>query len=211
MPKIDVINQKGVKVEELSVSKSVLEAKISEDAVYRVIKAYNAGLRQGTQKAKTRSEVRGGGKKPWRQKGTGRARQGSIRAPQWVGGGVVFPPTPRSYQEKVNKKLVQCALRSILSDRFKENRIIVIDDIKCEAKTKDFVKIIQKLKIKSKMILVLEGSIFDEGNYELYLASRNIPNVYVQSRNHVNAYDLLWADKIVLTKPALLKYEEELK
>jgi len=164
-------------------------------------------MRQGTSKTKTRTEVRGGGRKPWRQKGTGRSRQGSIRAPQWVGGGVVFGPTPRKYNVKVNRKVVQLAVKSLLSDRFKKKNIIVLDKLElADFRTKSFVAVLNNLKIVGKTIFIIP-----EEDFNLFMASRNIPNVYVQTKQHLSVYDLINADTYVATEAALKQYEEDLK
>lgn len=157
---------------------------------------------------KNRTEVRGGGRKPWRQKGTGKARQGSIRSPQWVGGGVVFGPTPRSYAKKVNKKVALIAVRSLLSDRLANDNMVVIDKIELqEQRTKNFANVLKNLNVHgSKTIVVLA-----EDDYDLFLVSRNIPSVYVQTISHLSVYDLINAEKYVLTTAAVEKYQEVLK
>jgi large subunit ribosomal protein L4 len=176
-------------------------------AVYEVVKAERAAMRQGTHKTKTRTEVSGGGRKPWRQKGTGRARHGSIRSPQWRGGGVVFGPTPRSHSIKVNKKVVKLALKSLLSDRFKNKKIVVVDKFELEDfKTKSLVAVLNNLKAEGKVVIIT-----NEENFNLSTAGRNLPNVYVQTKQHLSVYDLTNADMYIATKDAIKKYEEELK
>ena len=168
--------------------------------------AERAAMRQGTQKAKTRTEVSGGGRKPWRQKGTGRARQGSIRSPQWRGGGVVFAPTPRSHAVKVNKKVVKLATRCVLSEKVAENNLIALNKLELETcKTKGLVEVLNNVKASGK-VLVLTA----ERDSNLELAGRNIPNVLVLTVSHASVYDLLNHDVVVLTKAAAAKYEEVL-
>ena len=160
-----------------------------------------------THKVKSRHEVPGGGRKPWRQKGTGRARHGSIRAPQWRGGGVVFGPTPRSHRVKVNRKVVKQAVRSLLSDRFKNKNLVVLDKIELEDfKTKSMIAVLNNLKLEGKILIVTA-----EEDFNLFTASRNIPNVYVQAKQHISVYDLVNADVYVATEEAIKQYEEDLK
>ncbi len=208
MPSIVVLNQLGAEVGKLELSEVVFAVEPNMQAVYDVVNAQRAAMRQGTHKTKTRTEVRGGGKKPWRQKGTGRARQGSIRAPQWRGGGVVFGPTPRSYSVKVNKKVVRNALRSLLTSRFNSNDLVVVDKIVLEDfKTKSLLNVLNNLNVGNKKIVVITN----EEDFNLSLAGRNIPNVYVQAKSHLSVYDLINADVYVATKEVIEKYEEELK
>ena len=163
---------------------------------------------QGTQKAKTRHEVSGGGKKPWRQKGTGRARQGSIRAPQWRGGGVVFAPTPRSHAIKVNKKVVRLAMRCALSTKVRENQIFVLEDLQLESfKTKGLLQVLDALNVGPNKIIV----VLAEANGNVELAGRNIPYVQVSTQSHTSVYQMMNADTLVVTKAAIEKYEEVLK
>ncbi|MGD9886443.1 MAG: 50S ribosomal protein L4 [Bacilli bacterium] len=207
MPSIVVHNQLGEEVGKVNLNKNVFAIEPNMQAVYDVVNAERAAMRQGTSKTKDRTEVRGGGRKPWRQKGTGRARQGSIRAPQWRGGGVVFGPTPRKYNVKVNRKVMQLAVKSLLSDRFKNKNIIVLDKIElADFRTKSFVSVLESLKIVGKTIFITT-----EEDYNLFVASRNIPNVYVQTKQHLSVYDLINADTYVATEAALKKYEEDLK
>lgn len=207
MPSIVVLNQLGEEVGKINLSKDVFGVEPNMQAVYEVVKAERAAMRQGTHKTKTRTEVSGGGRKPWRQKGTGRARHGSIRSPQWRGGGVVFGPTPRSYSIKVNKKVVKLALKSLLSDRFKNKKIVVVDKFELEDfKTKSLVAVLNNLKAEGKVVIIT-----NEENFNLSTAGRNLPNVYVQTKQHLSVYDLTNADMYIATKDAIKKYEEELK
>ena len=207
MPSIEVYNQLGEKIGKTNLKKNVFAIEPNMQVVYDVVNAERAAMRQGTSKTKTRTEVRGGGRKPWRQKGTGRSRQGSIRAPQWVGGGVVFGPTPRKYNVKVNRKVVQLAVKSLLSDRFKKKNIIVLDKLElADFRTKSFVAVLNNLKIVGKTIFIIP-----EEDFNLFMASRNIPNVYVLTKQHLSVYDLINADTYVATEAALKQYEEDLK
>ena len=175
--------------------------------VYDVVNAERAAKRQGTHDTKGRSEVSGGGKKPWRQKGTGRARQGTIRAPQWRGGGIVFGPTPRSYAVKCNKKAVKLAKKCLLSNRLSLNKLVVVEDFNLESfKTKEFVQVLNNLKAEGKVVVALANE-----NTNVTIAANNIPNVYVQNYSHLSVYDLINADMFILTEEAVKKYEEELK
>jgi len=207
MPSIVVYNQLGAEVGKINLNKNVFGIEPNMQAVYDVVNAERAAKRQGTHKVKTRTEVRGGGRKPWRQKGTGRARQGSIRSPQWRGGGVVFGPTPRSYSVKINKKVGQLAVKSILSDKFKNKNIVVVDKLVLEdLKTKSLVTILNNLKVNGKVVVIT-----NEEDFNLFTAGQNIPNVYVQTKQHLSVYDLINADMYVATEDAIKKYEEELK
>jgi large subunit ribosomal protein L4 len=208
MPSIIVLNQSGAEVGTLELSEKVFAAELHNQAVYDVVNSQRAGMRQGTSDTKDRTEVRGGGRKPWRQKGTGRARQGSIRAPQWRGGGVVFGPTPRKYVLKVNKKLVKTALRSLLTDRFQKGNLVVVDKIVLnDFKTKSLVEVLKNLNAMDKKTIVITT----EEDYNLVLAGRNIPNVYVQTKSHLSVYDLINANMYVATEDAIKAYEEELQ
>jgi large subunit ribosomal protein L4 len=207
MPSIVVYNQLGAEVGKINLKKEVFGIEPSMQAVYDVVNAERAAMRQGTHKTKTRTEVRGGGRKPWRQKGTGRARQGSIRSPQWRGGGVVFGPTPRSYSLKVNKKVVKLALKSLLTDRFINKNIVVVDKIELEDfKTKSLIEVLNNVKAEGKILVIT-----NEEDFNLFTAGRNIPNVYVQTKSHLSVYDLINADMYVTTQDAIKKYEEDLK
>lgn len=209
MPSIKVLNQLGQEVKELNLSDDVFAVEPNMQAVVDVVNSQRAGMRQGTADTKNRTEVSGGGRKPYRQKGTGRARQGSIRSPQFVGGGVVFGPTPRKYVLKVNKKVVKVAVKSLLSDKFANNNLIVVDKFElADAKTKLFIEVMDNIgAYVNKKIVVIT---LDENN-NLQLAGRNIPNYYVQTKGHVSVYDLINADMYVMTEDAVKKYEEELK
>ncbi|HOE06487.1 MAG: 50S ribosomal protein L4 [Bacilli bacterium] len=207
MPSVVVLNQSGAEVGKLRLSKEVFSYEPNMQVVYDVVNAERAAMRQGTHQTKGRSEVSGGGKKPWRQKGTGRARQGSIRAPQWRGGGIVFGPKPRSYSVKVNKKVVKVAVKSLLSDRLKNNKIVVVDQFALEDfKTKTLVSILSNLKAEGKVLVIT-----NEDNYNLFTAGRNIPGVYVQTKAHLSVYDLISANMYIMTQSAAKKYEEDLK
>ena len=207
MPSIVVYNQLGAEVGKINLNKNVFGIEPNMQAVYDVVNAERAAMRQGTHKTKTRTEVRGGGRKPWRQKGTGRARQGSIRSPQWRGGGVVFGPTPRSYSVKVNKKVAKLALKSLLTDKFANKNIIVVDKFElADFKTKTLVEILGNLNAQGKIVVITT-----EEDFNLFTAGRNIPNVYVQTKQHLSVYDLINADMYVTTQEAIKKYEEDLK
>ena len=208
MPSVVLLNQSGKKVGTLDLSDAVFGVEYNNypQAVFETVVAERAAMRQGTQKAKTRTEVSGGGRKPWRQKGTGRARQGSIRSPQWRGGGVVFAPTPRSHAVKVNKKVVKLATRCVLSELVAENNLIALNKLELETcKTKGLVEVLNNVKASGK-VLVLTA----ERDNVLELAGRNIPNVLVLTVSHASVYDLLNHDVVVLTKDAAAKYEEVL-
>jgi len=204
--KIPVRNREGKTIEEISVSPAVFEVEPNEAVVHQVVKAQLAAARRGTAKTKTRAEVRGGGKKPWRQKGTGRARIGSIRAPHWVGGGTVFGPTPRDYSFNVPKKMRRLALKSILSAKAKEGRLIVLDDFGlAEPKTKEAVQILKNLEATTKTTVVV-----GENQDTAVRSVRNIDNVKVIYSTELNAYDLLDNEYLVMTRAALNAVEEGL-
>lgn len=204
MPKVDVLNINGQKVEELELSESIFAAEISEYAVYEVIKNHLANRRQGTQSAKTRAEVRGGGRKPWRQKGTGRARQGSTRSPQWIGGGVVFAPKPRDYSYSVNKKVRRLALKSVLTTKVNEGNLIVLDALEINApKTKDFIAMLSAVNAGKKALVVTA-----ENSPNVVKSGRNIPGVDITFVNTLNVYDIMRHDSLIITKEAVRKTEE---
>ncbi|MDK2804466.1 large subunit ribosomal protein L4 [Acetoanaerobium noterae] len=204
MPKVDVLNINGQKVEELELSESIFAAEISEYAVYEVIKNHLANRRQGTQSAKTRAEVRGGGRKPWRQKGTGRARQGSTRSPQWIGGGVVFAPKPRDYSYSVNKKVRRLALKSVLTTKVNEGNLIVLDALEMNApKTKDFIAMLSAVNAGKKALVVTA-----ENSPNVVKSGRNIPGVDITFVNTLNVYDIMRHDSLIITKEAVRKTEE---
>ena len=208
MAKVTLLNLKGEKVKEIKLNDEIFGIEPNEQTVYDAIKRKGASLRQGTHSVKDRSEVSGGGIKPWRQKGTGRARQGSIRAPQWYHGGVVFGPnTNRNYEKKQNKKESRLALKSALSSKVSAKAIMVVDkfDVK-NAKTKDFTKLLDALKIEGKVLVVVS-----ELTDNLVLASRNLSNVKVIESHEINTYDVLNYKTIVMTEEAVKMLEEELK
>ena len=203
MATVSVYNTDGKEVETIELSDKIFGVEINENIVHKAVVAHLAAKRQGTQSALTRSEVSGGGRKPWRQKGTGHARQGSIRAPQWKGGGVVFAPVPRDYSQKMNKKEKRAALLSALSSRVADNKIIVVEDLKLdEIKTKKFAEVLKNLKV-DKALVVLE-----EGNKNVMLSARNIPNVKTAGANTINVYDILKYNTLVLSKDVVAKIEE---
>lgn len=207
MPSVVLLNQLGAEVGQVELAQEVFGIEPNMQAVYDVVVAERAAKRQGTHDTKGRSEVSGGGRKPWRQKGTGRARQGSIRAPQWRGGGIVFGPTPRSYDVKVNRKVQQLAVKSILSSRVATEDVRVVDTIALENyKTKSLVNVLEAIKVNGKVLVIL-----DEENPNVSIAGANIPNVYVQTKAHVSVYDLINADVLVMTEATVKKYEEDLK
>lgn len=203
MANVAILNMNGDNVGSLELNDAIFGIEANEHVMHLAVVQYLANQRQGTQSTKTRAEVRGGGRKPWRQKGTGRARQGSIRSPQWVGGGVVFAPKPRDYSFKLNKKVKRLALQSALSVKATEGKIIVLDDLSLEnVKTKDMVKVLENIKC-GKALIVMEGS-----NTNVMLSARNIPDVKTASVNTINVYDLLKYNTLVVTKDAVAKIEE---
>ena len=203
MAKLSVYNIEGNQVGEIELNDAVFGVEVNENLMHKAVVAQLAASRQGTQSAKTRSEVSGGGRKPWRQKGTGHARQGSTRSPQWTGGGVVFAPTPRDYSVKMNKKEKRAALKSVLTDRVNENKFIVVDDIKFEApKTKDFVKMMNNLNV-SKALVVLK-----DNDVNTVMSAKNIPTVKTALTNTINVYDILKYDVVVIDKAAVATIEE---
>ena len=203
MANVSVYNIEGKEVGKIDLSDAVFGVEVNEHLVHMAVVSQLANNRQGTQKAKTRSEVSGGGRKPWRQKGTGHARQGSTRAPQWTGGGVVFAPVPRDYSFKMNKREKRAALKSALTSRVEENKFIVIDEINFEeAKTKNFANILKNLDV-SKALVVLED---DNKNAEL--SARNIADVKTAKTNTINVYDILNYNTVITTKAVVAKIEE---
>ena len=203
MPKVDLLNMEGNKVGDIELAESVFAVEVNEDVMHEVVVNYLANQRQGTQSTKTRSEVRGGGRKPWKQKGTGRARQGSIRAPQWIKGGIALGPKPRSYKYTLNKKVRRLALKSALSSKVQENQIIVLDELKLEEiKTKAMAKVLENLKAEKALIVILDKDV------NVQASARNIPNVKTASVNTMNTYDLLKYDTLIVTKEAVEKIEE---
>ena len=204
MPKIDVYNIEGKKVSNIELADSVFGIEPNEKIVHSVLVNYMANQRQGTSNTKTRAEVSGGGRKPWKQKGTGRARQGSIRAPQWFKGGIALGPKPRDYSYRLNKKERRLAIRSVLSSKVLENNLVVVDklDLK-EIKTKNMVNALENLKIEEKALIVLP-----EKNLNVQASSRNIEGVKTTLTNTINVYDLLKYNKLVLTVDSVKKLEE---
>ena len=203
MASVSVYNMEGAQVGTIELSDSIFAVPVNEHLIHQAVVAQLANKRQGTQSAKTRSEVRGGGRKPWRQKGTGHARQGSIRAPQWTGGGVVFAPTPRSYKKKLNKKERRLALKSALTSRVQENKFIVVDEFKFdEIKTKNVKNMLDSFDVK-KALVVMNGK-----NDNLILSARNLPGVKTASTNTINVYDILKYDTVVVSKEAVANIEE---
>ena len=203
MANVSVYNIEGKEVGSIELNDAVFGVEVNEHLVHMAVVSQLANNRQGTQKAKTRSEVSGGGRKPWRQKGTGHARQGSTRAPQWTGGGVVFAPVPRDYSFKMNKREKRAALKSALTSRVEENKFIVIDEINFEeAKTKNFANILKSLDV-SKALVVLED---DNKNAEL--SARNIADIKTAKTNTINVYDILKYNTVITTKAVVAKIEE---
>ena len=206
MPNVALFKQDGSQVGEITLNEGIFGIEPNESVVYDAIIMQRASLRQGTHAVKNRSAVRGGGRKPWRQKGTGRARQGSIRSPQWRGGGVVFGPTPRSYSYKLPKKVRRLAIKSILSEKVAENKLVVVDALSFDApKTKEFKQVLANLSIDKKVLIVLE-----EGNDFAALSARNLPNVSVIASNNVTVLDVVANDKVLATQTALTQIEEVL-
>ena len=203
MANVSVYNIEGKEVGSIELNDAVFGVEVNEHLVHMAVVNQLANNRQGTQSAKTRSEVSGGGRKPWRQKGTGHARQGSKRAPQWTGGGIVFAPKPRDYSFKMNKKEKRIALLSALSSKVAESKIVVLDEFKLdEIKTKKFVEVMNNLKVENALV-VLEGE-----NKNVVLSGRNIPSVKVTATNEINTYDVLKYTTLVVTKAAVEKLEE---
>ena len=204
MPKVDVYNMQGKKVSDVALSEAVFGIEPNENVVHSVLVNYLANQRQGTQSTKTRAEVRGGGRKPWRQKGTGRARQGSIRAPQWIKGGIALGPKPRSYTYRVNKKERQLAIRSLLSAKVLDSELTVVDKLEVkEPKTSVMVKALTDLKVEGKTLIILADK-----NENVVLSSRNIKGVKTISLNTINVFDLLNCNKLVLPLDTVKKLEE---
>lgn len=203
MANVSVLNMEGKEVGSMELNDAVFGVEINEHLVHQAVVLQLANNRQGTQKAKTRSEVRGGGRKPWRQKGTGHARQGSTRSPQWTGGGVVFAPTPRDYDMKMNKKERRAALKSALTSRVQENKLIVLDELKLdEVKTKAMQNVLNNLNV-SKALVVL-----NDNDSNVVLSARNIPDVVTALPNTINVYDVLKYNTVILTKAAVASIEE---
>ena len=203
MAKVSVYNIEGKVVGDIDLNDAVFGVEVYEHLVHMAVVSQLANNRQGTQSAKTRAEVSGGGRKPWRQKGTGHARQGSTRAPHWTGGGVVFAPKPRDYSFKMNKKEKNLALKSALTSRVAEDKIIVLDSIKFEEiKTKNMVAVLDNLKVNKALVVL------NDNDQNVVLSARNIPNVKTASTNTINVYDILKYDKLIVTKDAVATIEE---
>ncbi|MGI5999432.1 50S ribosomal protein L4 [Lachnoclostridium sp. An131] len=203
MATVSVKNMEGNEVGTIELSDAVFGVDVNEHLVHMAVVAQLANKRQGTQKAKTRSEVSGGGRKPWRQKGTGHARQGSTRAPQWTGGGVVFAPVPRDYTIRLNKKEKRLALKSALTSRLQENKLIVVDELKFdEIKTKNFVNVMNNLKAEKALVVL------NENDANVVMSARNIPTVKTALTNTINVYDILKYNTLILTKDAVATIEE---
>lgn len=203
MANVSVYNMEGKEVGKIDLNDAVFGVEVNEHLVHMAVVQQLANKRQGTQKAKTRSEVSGGGRKPWRQKGTGHARQGSIRAPQWKGGGVVFAPVPRDYSFKLNKKEKRAALKSALTSRVQENKLIVVEELKFdEIKTKNFKKVMDNLKVDKALVVL------GDKNENTVLSARNIPTIQTAYADSINVYDVMNGGTLVLTKDAVTKIEE---
>ena len=203
MASVSVYNMEGNEVGTIELSDAVFGVDVNEHLVHMAVVAQLANKRQGTQKAKTRSEVSGGGRKPWRQKGTGHARQGSTRAPQWTGGGVVFAPVPRDYTIRLNKKEKRLALKSVLTSKVQENKLIVVDELKFdEIKTKNFVNVMNNLKADKALVVL------NENDANVVMSARNIPTVKTALTNTINVYDILKYNTLILTKDAVATIEE---
>ena len=203
MANVAVLNMEGKEVGTLELNDAVFGVEVNEHLVHMAVLQQLANNRQGTQKAKTRSEVRGGGRKPWRQKGTGHARQGSTRAPQWTGGGMVFAPVPRDYSFKINKKEKRAALKSVLTAAVQENKLIVVDALKLdEIKTKKFAEVMKNLKVDKALVVI------NENDEKIVMSAKNIPSIKVSQIETINVYDILKYSNVVLTKAAVATIEE---
>ena len=203
MANVSVFNMQGQEVGNIELNDAVFGVEVNENLVHEAVVAHLANMRQGTQKAKTRSEVSGGGRKPWRQKGTGHARQGSTRSPQWKGGGVVFAPVPRDYSVSMNKKERRAALKSALTSRVEAGKFIVLDELKLDAiKTKDFAKVLSALKVEKALVVL------DKNDENVILSARNIPTVKTTQVGTLNTYDVMKYATVVTTKEAVSNIEE---
>ena len=203
MATVSVFNMDGKEVEKIDLNDAVFGVEVNEHLVHMAVVQQLANNRQGTQKAKTRSEVSGGGRKPWRQKGTGHARQGSTRSPQWTHGGVVFAPTPRDYSFKMNKKEKRAALKSALSSRVSENKLVVVDKLAFdEVKTKEFAKVLKNLNVEKALVVI------NDKDEKVIMSARNIPSVKTASTSTINVYDILKYNTVVVTKDAVKTIEE---
>ena len=203
MANVSVLNMEGKEVGSMELNDAVFGVEINEHLVHQAVVLQLANNRQGTQKAKTRSEVRGGGRKPWRQKGTGHARQGSTRAPQWTGGGVVFAPVPRDYSFKLNKKEKRAALKSVLTSKVADGKFVVVDDLKLdEIKTKKFVEVLNNLKVEKALVVL------NDMDTNVIASAANLPTVKTAQTNELNVFDALKYDTVVVTKAAVATIEE---
>ena len=203
MLKVDVVNMDGKKVEDIELNENVFGVEVNDVVVHTALVNYLANQRQGTQSTKTRSEVSGGGKKPWKQKGTGRARQGSIRAPQWIKGGIALGPKPRSYRYSIPKKVKQLAFKSVLTSKLQEGKLVVLDKLNLdEIKTKSMLKVLNNIKVNNALVML------DEKNLNVQASARNIEGVKTTLVNTMNIFDLLKYDSLVVTKDAVKKLEE---
>ena len=203
MANVAVLNMNGEQVGTMDLNDEIFGIEVNMPVLHQAVVQYLANQRQGTQSAKTRAEVRGGGKKPWRQKGTGRARQGSIRSPQWTGGGVVFAPVPRDYSFKLNKKEKRAALKSALTDKVANAKLIVVDELKFEEiKTKNFAQVMKNLDVNNGLVVV------NENDVNVMMSAKNIADVKMALPNTINVYDIMKAGKVVLTKDAVKTIEE---
>ena len=203
MANVKVFNMSGSEVGSIELNDSIFAVEVNTHVMHQAVVQYLANKRQGTQSALTRAEVRGGGRKPWRQKGTGRARQGSTRSPQWTGGGVVFAPKPRDYSFKLNKKVKRLALKSALTTKVNDGKFVVVDEINLpEMKTTEMVKVLNNLNVNTSLVVL------EDANEKAVVAARNIPTVKTASVSTINVYDILKYDSIVVTKAAVEKIEE---
>lgn len=203
MLKVDVLNMEGKKVKDIELNESVFGVEVNDVVVHSALVNYLANQRQGTQSTKTRAEVRGGGRKPWKQKGTGRARQGSIRAPQWIKGGIALGPKPRSYKYAIPKKMRQLALKSVLTSKVQDGNLVVVDKLELkEIKTKEMVNVLNNLKVNKALVML------DEKNLNVQASARNIANVKTTLVSTMNIFDLLKYDSLVVTEDAVKKLEE---
>ena len=209
MATLSVYNIEGNQVDTIELDDSIFGVEINEHLVHKAVVAHLAAKRQGTQSAKTRGEVRGGGRKPWRQKGTGHARQGSIRAPQWKGGGIVFAPKPRDYSIKVNKKEKRIALKSALTSKVQDSKMIVLDSFELdEIKTKKFVAVMDKFDVKKALVVLGNKEAMSEGTANVVLSARNVPTVKTAYTGTINVYDILKYDSLVVTRDAVQAIQE---
>ena len=203
---VKVLNMSGSEVGSVELNENIFGVEVNEHVMHQAVVQYLANQRQGTKSAKTRAEVRGGGRKPWRQKGTGRARQGSIRSPQWTGGGVVFAPKPRDFSFKLNKKVKRLALKSALTTKVNNEKFVVVDELKLnEIKTKEMKKVLDNLNVNKGLVVL------GENNKNVLLSTKNIPNIKTAGVNTINVYDILKYESFVVTKEALAKIEEVYK